>query len=245
MGKIVEAATLGIVKDPFGTEAAAEAAMRGTTQAAEAQLAATEKNIEFQKWLWGEQKELAAPYAAAGAGALPQLQEMTAGGFDVAQDPFYQALLAERTKGVEQSAAARGMQLSGRALQEIGRGTTTEMMGAYGRRQQQIQNLFNLASMGQAAAAGQAQAGGQMGGRVGQSILAGGAAQAGMYQDIGQIQAAQAQAPFQQLMSIGQLGAMAYGGGALGAGAGMASAASTPSATPSGAYGPMASGYQF
>lgn len=202
----------GFIGDVTGSTAAAEAAERGATQAAEAQLAATEKNIEFQKWLWGEQKEISEPWREAGAGVLPQLQAMTTGQFDVGQDPFYQALVAERTKGIESSAAARGMQLSGRTLREIGQGTTMEMMGAYGRRQQQIQNLFNLASMGQAAAAGQAQAGGQMGGQVGQSILMGGQAQSQMYSDLAQIQAAQAVAPFQSLMQIGQLGATIYGG---------------------------------
>jgi hypothetical protein len=204
--------------DITGSTAAAEAAERGTRQAAEAQLAATEKNIEFQKWLWGEQKELAAPYAAAGAAALPQLGEMARTPFTaemMEQDPGYQFRLSEGMRGIEQSAAARGMQLSGRTLkgvQRFGQGLASQEFGAaYGRRQQQMQNLFNLASMGQAAAAGQAQAGGQMGGRVGQSILQGGQAQAGMYQDIGQIQAAQAQAPFQSLMQIGQLAATAYG----------------------------------
>lgn len=49
---------------------AADAAEAGATRGAQATKAASDENINFQKWLWGEQKSLQDPYAGMGKGAI-------------------------------------------------------------------------------------------------------------------------------------------------------------------------------
>jgi len=208
----------GIIGDITGSNAAAEAAKEGVRLSSEATLASTEKNIDFQKWLWGEQKELLAPYREAGAGALSGYQEAISQPFtedSMQLDPGYDFRLSEGMKGIENSAAAKGMQLSGRTLKGLGRYAqnfaSNEFQNAYNRRQQGISNLYNLATMGQSAAAGTAQQGTAAGAQISNSILRGGQAQSQMYSDLGNINSAQAMAPFNSLMQIGGLAAQAYG----------------------------------
>jgi len=263
-----------------GADEAAAAAGEAATKSAEATIAATEKNIDFQKWLWGEQKALTEPWRQAGGQALGQLQQYTSPGYDFAsgqrpfgadpnipyappstdlnldlfKDPSYQFRLSEGMKGIEASAAARGLGLSGRTLKELGRysqGLASEEYGnmysraaqdyarqsgaamdlynvgvgqygrqlgqytldynqRYGRHQDKLNRLSALANVGQTTAQGQAGAGGVMGGNVSQSIMQGGQAQSQLYSNLGQIQSAQAMAPFQSLMQIGGLGALAF-----------------------------------
>lgn len=202
-----------------GADAAAEAAEAGARRAGEASLAATEKNIDFQKWLWGEQTALQQPFMEAGRGGLESYQSMLEGGFQPESyltDPGYGFRLGEGQKAIESGAAARGMQLSGSNLKDITRFSqdyaSAEYGNAYNRWQQDLSNQFGLAQMGQSAAAGVSGAGGQMGGQVGQSILAGGQAQSQMYSNIGNIQAGAAMAPWNTAMDIGQMAASAYGG---------------------------------
>ncbi len=203
-----------------GADEAAAAAAAGAEKAAAATIESTEKNIEFQKWLWSEQKALTQPFVAAGERGLAGYEQAIGKPFtaaDMERDPGYQFRLSEGMKGIETSAAARGMQLSGRTLKGIGRYAqdyaSQEFQNAYSRRQQGISNLYNLATMGQASAAGQAVQGGVMGGNISQSILQGGQAQSQLYSDLGNIQAAQAQAPWNALMGVAGLGAMYYGAG--------------------------------
>jgi len=236
---------LGFIGDVLGeitgSTAAAEAATAGAEKGAEALTESTQANIDFQKWLWGQQKDLQEsiyaqqtegfqPYTDAGGRALGAYEEQIGQPFTAESmqlDPGYQFRLAEGQKAIERSAAARGMQLSGATLKGLGRYAqdyaSGEFQNAYARRQQGLANLYNLASMGQASAAGQAQAGGimgsnilqagsQMGGAVGQSILAGGQAQANLQNSLGQIGAAQAMAPWNTLMQVGSLAAQFTGG---------------------------------
>jgi hypothetical protein len=221
-GAILGSSILGGI----GSSKAAKAQERGAKLSAQSEALSTERNIQFQKWLWGEQKELSEPYREAGTKALAGYEEAIAEPFDYKEDPGYQFRLSEGLKGVERSAAAKGMQLSGRTLKGLGRYAqdyaSDEFGKAYARRQQGISNLYNLASMGQAAAAGQAQAGGAMGANISQSILRGGQAQSQMYSDIGNIQAASAMAPYNIASSAISQGAMMYGAGGFGGGGGSA-----------------------
>lgn len=230
--KVAGALTGGLIgEDVFGlditgSQAAAEAARAGV--AGSERIA--ERDIEFRKWLWGEQKELTQPFVEAGKRGLKGYEQAIAKPFtaaDMEMDPGYQFRLSEDMKGIETSASARGMQLSGRTLKGIGRYAqdyaSGEFQAAYGRRQQGISNLYNLATMGQAAATGQAVQGGVMGQGISQAYGRLGEAQ----MEYGQIGAAQAQAPWNALMGIGGLGAMFYGAGG-GAGGG------NPFAVPSG-----------
>jgi len=218
-------ALLGDLLEPLtGSGEAADAQIEAAQLGAQAITESTEAQIDFSKWLWGEQQELAQPFVDIGVEALPELREEIDRPFtaeEMRADSGYQFRLEEGLKGVEQSGAARGMQLSGRTLKGIGRYAqdyaSNEFQKAYGRRQQGISNLMNLAYMGQSAAAGQSAAGGQMGGNVLGAMQQQGQAQAQMYSNIGNIEAAQAQSGWNTLMDVGTMAALTYGGQGWGA----------------------------
>ena len=67
---VVKVGSFGLIDDATGSEAAADAARQGARDSADAMLQSTEKNIDFQKWLWGEQKDLTDPWRQAGAEGL-------------------------------------------------------------------------------------------------------------------------------------------------------------------------------
>lgn len=72
----------GVASSIFGGSAQSKAAEK----AAEAMLEATEKNIEFQKWLYEDTKQMNLPWYDAGVGALHQMQEGIASGkFDIGE----------------------------------------------------------------------------------------------------------------------------------------------------------------
>ena len=150
-----------LIGEITGANKAAEAMRQGSAQAAGATTEATEKNIEFQKWLWGEQKALAEPYAEAGREFLPLYDQLTTTPTDDLQldelgeldrleldpfsysiedlylDPGYEFRKREGQKAYETSGAARGMQLSGpqaKALTRYGQDFASGEYGkAYGR----------------------------------------------------------------------------------------------------------------
>ena len=203
-----------------GSRKAGQAAQSGAEAGAGATLAATEKNIDFQKWLWGEQKALTEPYAQAGERALGAYETEMREGFtldDFYADPGYQFGLNEGTKARENAASSRGMQLSGpqqKAMQRYGTDyASTKYNEAFNRRQMGLDNLYRMIASGQGAVAGQAAAGQQMGGQVGSSIASGGRAQAQMYSDVGNIKASQAMAPYNTLMDVGGMYMMGKAGG--------------------------------
>jgi len=204
----------------LGSKKAASSAETGARDAAASSLASTEKNIEFQKWLWGEQKALEQPYADAGVRAVGAYEREMQQGFtldDFYADPGYQYGLNEGTKARENAASSRGMQLSGpqqKAMQRYGTDyASTKYNEAFNRRQTQLDNLYRMIASGQGAASGQAAAGQQMGTQVGGSIAAGGRAQSQMYSDIGNINASQAMAPYNTLMDVGGMYMMGKAGG--------------------------------
>ncbi len=149
MGGIVDD-VMGPVNDVLGgitgSTAAADAMREGQESAAAATLASTEKNIDFQKWLWGEQKGLAQPYADMGAGAIGDYQEMLDQPIDVYSDPSYQFRKSEGQKAYENSASAKGMVLAGQQANALTRyGSdypSTEYGKAFNRRQTNFDNLY-------------------------------------------------------------------------------------------------------
>ncbi len=210
-----------------GSQSAGRAQESGAKRSAAAQTESTQMNIDFQKWLWGEQKAITQPYVDAGAEGLKGYQDAINTPFtkeNMELDPGYDFRLSEGMKGIENSASAKGMQLSGRTLKGLGRYAqdyaSGEFQNAYNRRQQGISNLYNLAAMGQASASGQAVQGGNMGSQVSNSILQGGQAQAQMYSDLGNINAASAMAQSNSVIQVGGLAAQAYGAGAFSGGGG-------------------------
>lgn len=208
-----------IIGDITGSNQAADVAREGAGLSAQATTEATDKDIAFRKWLWGEQKDLTQPYADFGASAIGPYQEEVAKGFtldDMYQDPGFQFGLNQGIDALDNSASARGMALSGPARKAYLRyGSdygTTKFNEAFNRRQVGLDNLYRMIMTGSNAAAGQATTGGQMGTQVSNAIGTAGAANAQMYSDFGNIGAQQAMAPFNTLMDVGGLGAMYYMG---------------------------------
>ena len=178
---------------------------RGASSAAQTQADAANRAADLQRQTYQEQTALNAPYREAGLTGQNRLMELLglggdtgAAGYgryaqdfgmkDFQQDPGYAFRLAEGTKALDRTAAARGGLLSGGALkaatrygQEMG---SQEYQNAFGRyqtnRTNQLQPLGNLMASGQAAANQQAVQAGQYGanagnlmGQAGQSIAAG------------------------------------------------------------------------
>ena len=74
-----------IAYSEYSSNKAATSAKEGQESAARATTEATEKNIDFQKWLWGEQKELKQPWVTAGGDALGKSKHMMNSGFGYEQ----------------------------------------------------------------------------------------------------------------------------------------------------------------
>lgn len=198
----VAAATITAVAGVGGAIIGGKKAKDAAVAGADAQTIMNQENIEFQKWLWGEQKELTQPWVGAGERALKQYETEAFKPFterDMLRDPGYQFRLSEGLKAVEGSAAAKGMQLSGSTLKGIGAWSqqfaSDEFGRAYLRRQDRLNRLFDLSQTGANLAVGQATQGGRMGSEVGRSFAETGRSQAQMYSDLGNIQAAQWMAP--------------------------------------------------
>ena len=209
----------------LGSQSAAGDQATATKDAAAVSERSNQANIDFQKWLWGEQKDLTQPYVGAGGRALSTYESEIGKPFgqdELELDPGYQFRLDEGSKALENSAAARGMSLSGGNLKDISRWSQSyasdEFNKAYGRRQDYLSRLSGLVGIGQASSVQQANQGGAMGGQVSQSILATGNAQSQMYSNLGNINAASAMAPYNIAKDAGNLAAQYYGAKAGGTG---------------------------
>ena len=86
---------------------------------------------------------------------------------DLVLDPGYQFTLSEGTRAKGFGSSASGMTLSGAALKDMNRYvqdySTTKFDEAFNRNQLELENLFNVGSLGQASAVGAAQSGAQFG----------------------------------------------------------------------------------
>jgi hypothetical protein len=178
-------------------------AAKGSSDAANTQAAAADRAAELQKQMFDEQQRLSAPYVAGGTTAQNRLMELlglgtNTGGADYGKysrdfgmsdfvtDPGYNFRLLEGQKAIDRSAAARGGTQSGAALKaaaQYGQKMGSEEYGrAYDRyntnRSNQLAPLGSLMSSGQAAAVGAAGNAGNYGVTGGNTIMAGGAANA-------------------------------------------------------------------
>lgn len=173
----------------FGASEASDAA----NAAAEAQLQAAREAIDFQREVFNRQIKLEAPFRKSGVRALNQLMPLlNYQNFGMKQfraDPGYAFRLAEGQKALERSAAARGGLLSGatlRGTEELGQNLASqEYQNAFNRyleeRRQRIAPRFDVARLGQAAAANQAAGAGAYGQNVAQLMQDAGAARASGY----------------------------------------------------------------
>jgi len=182
--------------DITGANAAADAAAAGQAQAT----ALTREQLAQQQAQFEQLLALGQPYRQAGQQGLEQYLAYTQDPTAMFEDPTYQAMLQQGTKAYEGSAAARGMQLSGRTLaglQELGQTTASQY------RSQIMGELYNLANIGSTSV-------GQAYGVGGQQMSQTGSAYgnlANLAQQTGQIQAGAAMAPFNTTVSA--LGAAA------------------------------------
>ena len=140
----------------------------GANKAADKQKKAAKKAAQAQKDALAQQTALAKPYVEAGKNALAEYQKMAPyedfGMKQFQADPGYNFRMAEGMKGLERSAAARGLLQSGgtlKGIQQYGQNlASAEYDNAFSRylsqREASMEPYRYLTGLGQAAAAGQA-----------------------------------------------------------------------------------------
>lgn len=153
---------------------------RAARRAAAAQIAAANMAIQEQRDARAQSERLLSPYMAAGSEVLPELQDIAGQELqglpsvlpgDIGQDSLFQALKQQAISGIESSAAARGKLFSGTTPQaiadrvqqlalaragDIQQQNVMARQQLIGEQQQRFGQLFNVAGLGQASAAGQA-----------------------------------------------------------------------------------------
>lgn len=152
----------------IGAGASAAAGIFGGNKAAKSQKKAAKKAAQAQKEALAAQTKLVAPYVEAGKNALAEYQKMAPykdfGMAEFQADPGYNFRMAEGLKGLERSAAARGLLQSGgtlKGIQQYGQNlASSEYENAFSRylsqREARLDPYRYLSSQGQAAAVGQA-----------------------------------------------------------------------------------------
>lgn len=143
---------IGAAVDIYGQNKAASAAEAGQAQAAQL----TREQLAQQQKQYEQLLALSQPYREAGTSALQQYQGLLSNPSAIYSDPTYQAMLAQGTKALEGSAAARGTQLSGRTLaglQDLGMSTASQYRAQI---MNELGNLINTGStsIGQAYGVG-------------------------------------------------------------------------------------------
>jgi hypothetical protein len=112
-----------------GASKAAAAQVKAAELSAKATAESTEKIIDYNTWLYNDQKSMSMPWYEAGKSALSSIQQgISDGSFDigafkfdsskvdVTKDTGYQFRLSEGLKAVDNTAAAKGNLLSGGQL---------------------------------------------------------------------------------------------------------------------------------
>jgi anti-sigma28 factor (negative regulator of flagellin synthesis) len=157
----IETAILGsAIIGGIASNSASNAQKKASQAASDATVQANRDNIDFQKWLYTDQKDQAAPWYNAGADAITRLQQAIqngtynldmskidqktytpnafSGNIDLTQDPSYQFRLKQGVNALDMSAAAKGMLQSGaqqKAITQYGQDLASQEYG----------NVFNRA----------------------------------------------------------------------------------------------------
>ena len=146
----------------------AGASIFGGNKAADEQKKAAKKAAKLQREALAQQLALTKPYVEAGTNALAEYQKLAPyedfGMKQFEADPGYNFRMAEGMKGLERSAAARGLLQSGstlKGIQQYGQNlASSEYENAFSRylsqREARMDPYRYLTGVGQAAAAGQA-----------------------------------------------------------------------------------------
>ena len=152
----------------IGAAGSAAAGIFGGNKAADEQKKAAKKAAKLQREALAQQLALTKPYVEAGKNALAEYQKMAPyedfGMKQFQADPGYNFRMAEGLKGLERSAAARGLLQSGgtlKGIQQYGQNlASSEYENAFSRylsqREARLDPYRYLSSQGQAAAVGQA-----------------------------------------------------------------------------------------
>ena len=168
----------------------AGASIFGANKAADAQKDASKRAAKAQKQALAQQMALVKPYVEAGKNALPEYLKLAPyeefGLKQFQADPGYNFRMAEGMKGLERSAAARGLLQSGgtlKGIQQYGQNlASAEYDNAFSRyisqREASMEPYRYLTGLGQAAAAGQATNVGTTGANLAQIAMAKGDVQA-------------------------------------------------------------------
>jgi len=167
---------------------------RASTRAAEIQSDSANRATDIQERMFNQAREDAGPQRQIGYDAINQLSQLLKSGeltrqFDgssLATDPGYQFGMQQGQQGIERSAAARGMGLSGAALKAASRFNSdyagTKYNDAFNRFQTSQANRFNplmqLAGAGAVANQQVSQAGQNYANQAGANIIGAGNAQA-------------------------------------------------------------------
>jgi hypothetical protein len=132
----IEMAILGsAVIGGIASNSAANAQKKASQTAADATVQANADNIAFQKWLYTDQKDQAAPWYNAGVDAITQLQKSIQDGtynLDLSKDPSYQFRLKQGVDALDMSAASKGMLRSGaqeKAIEQYGQDLASQEYG--------------------------------------------------------------------------------------------------------------------
>lgn len=173
-----------------------------SSSAAHAQEKAAQKSSDTQLQMFNQMQNTLQPFVDTGNTALSGLGSLTASGYfnPVSMDqatlektPGYQFTLGQGLKSVQNSAAGRGLGVSGAALKGAANYATGLANNTY---QQQFSNalanqnnvfnrLMSMAQLGESAGAGVGSAGIQTGQSIGQNIVGAGNAAAGAYMNMG------------------------------------------------------------
>lgn len=138
----------------IASNSAANAQKKASQTAADATVQANADNIAFQKWLYTDQKDQAAPWYNAGVDAITQLQKsiqdgtynldlskvnqktytpnVFSGNIDLMKDPSYQFRLKQGVDALDMSAASKGMLRSGaqeKAIEQYGQDLASQEYG--------------------------------------------------------------------------------------------------------------------
>jgi len=209
---VVAAAVIGsAVVGGVSAYQSGKAQEKAAKTAAESQERISDENLILQRELAEQQREDFAPWRDVGEQALQQLWsgvesgEFEVGRVDVTKDPGYQFRMDQGVEALDKSAAARGRLLSGaqqKGVTDYAQNLASqEYANAYAREANEKARRYNILSglsgMGQASAARQAGATGQLAQQSGnilsnlgqaqaQSAYAQGQARAGAYQGAAQ-----------------------------------------------------------
>lgn len=121
-----------------------DARAQETKRLQEHQAATMAQFAPYQEQLQG----MATPYGQAGLAGLQGFQGLMANPASIMADPFYQAKLAAGQGAIENSAAARGMQLSGANLQNLGNFGAELAADTFGQRLAQFQQQQQMGQQG-------------------------------------------------------------------------------------------------